>query len=95
MKHDEILGMARKADCGHESMTLDWIAPEGLSAFAKLVEQATLERAAKVCSDMADKALNGGIYIESTGKDAAHSYGQAQSAKLAELAIRALKDSND
>lgn len=37
MNQEDILKMAREADCGHESMTLDWIAPNGLERFAALV----------------------------------------------------------
>lgn len=48
MNQEDILKMAREADCGHESMTLDWIAPDGLERFAALV-------AAKAAQDERDQ----------------------------------------
>lgn len=42
MTKDELMQMARDAKCGHESMTMDWIPPDGLERLANAI----LERAA-------------------------------------------------
>lgn len=59
MTSEEILRLAREADCGHESMLLVWIPPVGLLRFAELVAAAEREACAKVCDHYAT-ALDGG-----------------------------------
>jgi hypothetical protein len=39
MTKEEIIEMARKANCGHETMDLQWICPDNLEAFAKLIAE--------------------------------------------------------
>lgn len=62
MNQEDILKMAREADCGHESMTLDWIAPNGLERFAALVAakaaQDEREECAMVCEQQKGRAIN-------------------------------------
>lgn len=48
MNKEEFMQMARDSDCGHESMTLDWIPPDGLERFASAI----LERAAVECENL-------------------------------------------
>lgn len=48
---DDILRMAREAECGHESMTLKWIPPYGLERFAALVRADEREKCAQMCED--------------------------------------------
>jgi hypothetical protein len=45
----DIIEMARQAGCGHESITLDWICPENIEAFAKLVEERTAAKEREAC----------------------------------------------
>ena len=45
MDREQVIRMARDADCGHESIDLRWISPENLERFAALVEAAATEKA--------------------------------------------------
>ena len=38
MDREQVIRMARDADCGHESIDLRWISPENLERFAALIE---------------------------------------------------------
>ena len=51
MTKEEILELARKANCGHESMDLQWICPDNLEAFAKLIAEKEREACAKICEN--------------------------------------------
>jgi len=51
MTKEEILELARKANCGHESMDLQWIYPDNLEAFAKLIAEKEREACAKICDE--------------------------------------------
>ena len=51
MTEEEIIEMARKANCGHETMDLQWICPDNLEAFAKLVAEKEREECAKICEN--------------------------------------------
>lgn len=45
MDREQVIRMARDADCGHESIDLRWIAPKNLERFAALIEAAATEKA--------------------------------------------------
>ena len=45
MDREQVIRMARDADCGHESIDLRWISPENLERFAALIEAAATEKA--------------------------------------------------
>ena len=67
---DDILRMAREAECGHESMTLNWIPPDGLERFAALVRADEREKHQEnnlmaECMDMVrDDLIRAGIISE-------------------------------
>lgn len=63
MTKDDLMQMAREAKCGHESMTLDWIPPDGLEQFANAV----LERAAMECEDTDIEEARGMSYYAQLG----------------------------
>ena len=66
-----------------------------LRKLISLVEQATLERAAKVCDDHAESYANSATAIDEGGDDAHSVWAMATASKFAGAKIRALKDSND
>ena len=45
MDREQVIRMARDADCGHESIDLRWISPENLERFAAIIEAAATEKA--------------------------------------------------
>ena len=45
MDREQVIRIAREADCGHESIDLRWIAPKNLERFAALIEAAATEKA--------------------------------------------------
>lgn len=55
MDRDDVIRMAREADCGHEAMTLEWIAPDGLERFAQLVAAQAAAEEREACARMADE----------------------------------------
>ena len=53
MDREQVIRMARDADCGHESIDLRWISPENLERFAALIEAAATEKA----NELADQRV--------------------------------------
>ena len=53
MDREQVIRMARDADCGHESIDLRWIAPKNLERFAALIEAAATEKA----NELADQRV--------------------------------------
>jgi len=51
MTKEEIIDLAREANCGHETMDLQWICPDNLEAFAKLIAEKEREECAKLCDE--------------------------------------------
>ena len=53
MDREQVIRMARDADCGHESIDLRWISPENLERFAAIIEAAATEKA----NELADQRV--------------------------------------
>lgn len=91
MNQEDILKMAREADCGHESMTLDWITPNGLERFAALVaaKAAQDERVkfAKLCDAYGANFKE--LSAKNDGRASDMAFGQATAAESLAHAIRA------
>ena len=86
MDREQVIRMARDADCGHESIDLRWISPENLERFAALIEAAATEKAneladqrvvaereacAKVCEEQERGAGDAMTFYTATGQCAA------------------------
>ena len=54
MTKEEIIELAREANCGHETMDLRWICPDNLEVFAKLIAEKEREKFCAVLRQLHD-----------------------------------------